>query len=154
MLFWPSTPMVGSNVRSPTGFIVATSGSAVCAPAAAGRASSAAHSSATGAKILMEAPTQMPRGTCGERIDDHGQMPHPADLASVLAALSDRAVPGLAAMVVREGEVVEQHAVGVADLGTARPVTLDTAYLWFSMTKIVTATAVMQLVERGRLRLE
>jgi len=45
-------------------------------------------------------------------------------------------------------------AAGVADLASGRAATPDTVYLWFSMTKIVTATAVMQLVEREALSLD
>jgi CubicO group peptidase (beta-lactamase class C family) len=42
----------------------------------------------------------------------------------------------------------------MADLETAARATDETAYLWFSMTKIVTATAAMQLAERGALGLD
>jgi CubicO group peptidase (beta-lactamase class C family) len=70
----------------------------------------------------------------------------------VLERLTERQVPGLAVVVIRDGELVPATA-GVADLRTAGPMTPDTACLWFSMTKIVTATAVMQLAERGALSL-
>ena len=50
--------------------------------------------------------------------------------------------------------VLTEDAVGLADLATREPTTLDTVYLWFSMTKIVTATAALQLIENGRLRLD
>ncbi len=43
---------------------------------------------------------------------------------------------------------------GLADIETARPADADTVYLWFSMTKLVTATAVLQLVDRGELDLD
>ncbi len=41
-----------------------------------------------------------------------------------------------------------------ADLATASPATPRTSNLWFSMTKIVTATAVMRLAEEGDLDLD
>src|SRR3954469_8851736 len=84
MLFLPSTPIVGSNVRSPTGFIVATRGSAVWAPAMAGKASRAAQSSATGAKDLISVPTQPAHGTCALTgcVHDHAQPAVPPRLAS------------------------------------------------------------------------
>jgi len=44
--------------------------------------------------------------------------------------------------------------LGVADLDRRSPATPGTIYLWFSMTKIVTATAVLQLADRGRLSLD
>ena len=71
----------------------------------------------------------------------------------VLERLTERQVPGLAVVVVRDGEPAAASA-GFADLRTGAPMTPDTACLWFSMTKIVTATAVMQLAERGALSLE
>ena len=45
-------------------------------------------------------------------------------------------------------------AAGYADLERREPARPDTVYLWFSMTKIATATAVVQLAERGRLGLD
>ncbi len=75
-------------------------------------------------------------------------------LDAVLRRLTARQVPGLAVAVVQGDRAVAEKAVGFADLAGARPVTLDSAYLWFSMTKIATATAVMQLVERGALELD
>jgi CubicO group peptidase (beta-lactamase class C family) len=63
-------------------------------------------------------------------------------------------VPGLSVAVVKDDEVRWLHGFGTADLSQATPARPETAYLWFSMTKTVTATAVMQLVEQGRLDLD
>jgi CubicO group peptidase (beta-lactamase class C family) len=63
-------------------------------------------------------------------------------------------VPGLSVAVVNGDRVVWQRGFGFADLATASPATPLTSYLWFSMTKIVTATAAMRLVERGDLDLD
>lgn len=79
-------------------------------------------------------------------------MPANARLESALEQLTSRKVPGLSAVVVRGGQAAEV-AAGFADVDKASPATAATAYLWFSMTKIVTATAAMQLAERGALRL-
>ena len=73
---------------------------------------------------------------------------------SELEAVAHRRVPGLAVVVVRDGRIASASGIGVRDLDGGRPTTPDTAHLWFSMTKIVTATAVMQLVERGALGLD
>jgi CubicO group peptidase (beta-lactamase class C family) len=70
------------------------------------------------------------------------------------ATLARGRVPGLAAAVVADGEVQATAAAGVADVHTGIPVAVDTAFLWFSMTKIATATAAMHLVEAGRLSLD
>jgi CubicO group peptidase (beta-lactamase class C family) len=63
-------------------------------------------------------------------------------------------VPGLSVAVAKGDRVVWQKGFGYADLATSDPATPLTSYLWFSMTKIVTATAVMRLVERGDLDLD
>ena len=75
-------------------------------------------------------------------------------LESALEVSVGRRVPGLSAALVTEDGVVLSGAAGLADLATRAPARPDTVYLWFSMTKIVTATAVMQLAERGALDLD
>ena len=45
-------------------------------------------------------------------------------------------------------------AYGYRDLATMAPATPDTSYLWFSLTKVVTATAVRMLADEGRLELD
>jgi CubicO group peptidase (beta-lactamase class C family) len=59
------------------------------------------------------------------------------------------AVPGLSVSVVKGDRLVWARGFGFADLATANPATPQTSYLWFSMTKIVTATAVMRLPRAG-----
>jgi CubicO group peptidase (beta-lactamase class C family) len=81
-------------------------------------------------------------------------MPADARLKPALEQLTTSKVPGLSAAVVRDGAIAEAASAGMADVANARPATSDTAYLWFSMTKIVTATAAMQLAESGALSLD
>jgi CubicO group peptidase (beta-lactamase class C family) len=75
-------------------------------------------------------------------------------LAPTLDELTDRTVPGVCVGLVRRSDGANFSSAGVADLSTGTPTTPDTVFLWFSMTKIVTATAVMQLVESGTLGLD
>jgi CubicO group peptidase (beta-lactamase class C family) len=63
-------------------------------------------------------------------------------------------VPGLSVAVVRSDGLVWVRGFGFADLATSVRVTSSTIYLWFSMTKIVTATAALRLVERADLDLD
>ncbi|HET7480487.1 MAG TPA: serine hydrolase domain-containing protein [Rubrobacteraceae bacterium] len=63
-------------------------------------------------------------------------------------------VPGLSVAVVHPKGVVWKKGFGIADLGSGSPAAPETIYPWFSMTKIVTATAVAQLADRGLLSLE
>ena len=72
----------------------------------------------------------------------------------MLRGLTSPGVPGAVAVVLQGERAVAQAAVGVADLATDEPATMSTPYLWFSLTKIATATAVMQLADKDLLRLD
>jgi len=74
--------------------------------------------------------------------------------AFLLGRTETGAVPGLSVSVVKDDRLAWVKGFGVADLATASPATPQTSYLWFSMTKIVTATAVLRLAESGKLDLD
>jgi CubicO group peptidase (beta-lactamase class C family) len=63
-------------------------------------------------------------------------------------------VPGLAVAVVTHGELAYAAGFGVASLDERRPVTPRTLFHMASVTKPFVATAVMQLVEEGRVALD
>ena len=62
--------------------------------------------------------------------------------------------PGLSVAVVKDGKMVYSNGFGVADGPRTVLATKDTVYHWWSMTKIPTAVAVMQLHERGLLDID
>jgi CubicO group peptidase (beta-lactamase class C family) len=64
------------------------------------------------------------------------------------------AVPGLSLAVVGPAGTRWAGGAGLADLATGAPAAAGTVYPWFSMTKLATATAVLQLCERGLLDLD
>ncbi len=73
----------------------------------------------------------------------------------VLTAAVDRgAVPGVVAMAAGDSGVIYQGAAGLRDAGASDLITPDTMMRIASMTKMVTATAALQLVERGVLDLD
>lgn len=75
-------------------------------------------------------------------------------LAPSLQRLQPRAqAPGFAVAVLRNGRIVERFAAGEADLARRRPVTPQTIFHIGSITKTFTATAVMQLVQSGKIDL-
>jgi len=81
------------------------------------------------------------------------------DRSDVIASIVNKArsesdVPGASVAVVEDGEVVQQLNYGVADRAADRPVTEATMFQLASATKIVAGTAVMMLVEEGRLSLD
>ncbi len=78
-----------------------------------------------------------------------------ADLARRFDAFVEAAgVVGGSALLVRKGEVVARHHFGFADRATKRRVGDRTIYHWASVTKTLTAVAVLQLRDRGRLTLD
>ena len=68
--------------------------------------------------------------------------------------LQRRPAVGLAVGVIREGGAALFHGHGVADLASGRPVDASTVFRIASITKTVTAIAVMQLWERGLVDLD
>src|SRR5262245_20869567 len=69
-------------------------------------------------------------------------------------AVESRAMPGIVAVAATDSGMLYEGAFGKRELGKDAPMTLDTVVWIASMTKAITATAAMQLVERGRLGLE
>ena len=74
---------------------------------------------------------------------------------AVERAIERRETPGAVVLVARRGRVVWRKAYGARSLVPGREeMTIDTIFDLASLTKVVaTATSVMILVERGRLRL-
>ncbi|MCZ7686047.1 MAG: beta-lactamase family protein [Sandaracinaceae bacterium] len=62
--------------------------------------------------------------------------------------------PGWAAAIFERGGVRRAWLWGAADLRDASAITLATPFRWWSVTKVVTATAVLALADRGALRLD
>jgi len=60
--------------------------------------------------------------------------------------------PGLAAVVIRSGQLPEFYTAGVADIRTLQPITSKTNFRLASVTKQFTACAVMLLARDGRLQ--
>ena len=74
--------------------------------------------------------------------------------AVVRTMMKEAGVPGVSIAVVERDRLLLATGHGAADLAGPRAATADTAYPWFSMTKVVTATAAMRLADEGRLDLD
>lgn len=72
----------------------------------------------------------------------------------VLEQMRLRHVPGLALAVVRDGKVIKERGYGLANVELDVAVTPETVFEIGSVSKQITAAAVMLLVEDGRLSLE
>ncbi len=78
-----------------------------------------------------------------------------AAIDTVLADAVKRGdVPGVVAMVVDRRGIIYQGAFGLADAAERRPLGADALFRIASMTKPITSTAAMQLVEQGRFSLD
>ncbi|NED75580.1 beta-lactamase family protein [Streptomyces sp. SID9944] len=79
--------------------------------------------------------------------------PDPAALRSALRAVTDAGMYGVYSSV-RDGARTWSGASGVADVATGRPVRADMRQRVGSISKTFTAVAVLQQVERGKVRLD
>jgi CubicO group peptidase (beta-lactamase class C family) len=73
---------------------------------------------------------------------------------SIDTLIAENKVPALGFGLVRAGEVAWVAGFGFADLEARRPATADTAFHLASVSKVVTGTALMQLWEVGRFKLD
>lgn len=62
--------------------------------------------------------------------------------------------PGLAVAVIKDGQMVFNRGYGIAEPVGAVPVTPDTRFHWWSMTKMATALGILELVDQGRISLD
>jgi methyl acetate hydrolase len=69
-------------------------------------------------------------------------------------AVSIGEVPGVVALAADETGVIYQGAFGRRGLASDAPMTVDTVFRIASMTKAITGTAAMQMVEQGKLSLD
>ena len=69
-------------------------------------------------------------------------------------AVAAKKIPGVVAIAATDKGVIYEGAFGQREIGKSAPMTLDTVVWIASMTKAITAAAVMQLVERGKLALD
>jgi len=74
------------------------------------------------------------------------------ELLSVITKAGDP--PGLSLVVVKNERIVFSKGFGLADGPRNIPATQDTVYHWWSMTKVPTAIAILQLQEREMLDID
>ncbi len=73
---------------------------------------------------------------------------------TIEAKMASGHLPGLGACIVKDGDLVWCGAYGSKDETGTRPVTTDTPFIWASVSKLVTATAIGMLAEQGRIDLD
>ncbi len=87
------------------------------------------------------------------KIDEAAQLQAELD-SKINAAISKGELPGLAIGVVKNGKLIYAKGFGVMKLGTTAPVTSRSLFHMASVTKTFVATAIMQLVEQGKIDLD
>jgi len=75
-------------------------------------------------------------------------------LADYLDSLDKVGIPGCDCVVYKDHKPVFRHSAGFADANKSRPVTNENTYWLYSASKVITCTAIMQLVEKGSIRLD
>ena len=101
-----------------------------------------------GAAIILSAPAAGDDVVAGmsrerlERLDDHFH-----------AYVDAGEIAGVVTYISRRGEIVHQDAYGLADIGARRPMTEDSYFYVYSMTKPVTSVALLMLYEEGKFQL-
>jgi CubicO group peptidase (beta-lactamase class C family) len=78
-----------------------------------------------------------------KRLNDH-----------IKSFMVDRKISGLALAIVKNDRVCFAHAYGFKNLDTKEPMTTESIFSMASISKTFTATAVMQLVEKGKISLD
>jgi CubicO group peptidase (beta-lactamase class C family) len=73
---------------------------------------------------------------------------------TIRARMQKLKIPGLSLAVIKNGKVIKERGYGLASIELNVPVTARTVFALASVTKVFTATAVMLLVEEGKLALE
>jgi len=79
--------------------------------------------------------------------------PHGLD-AILKHAVDARDVPGVVAMAATDRSIIYEGAFGPRAVGAATKMSSDTVFRIASMVKLLTSVAAMQLVERGKLKLD
>ncbi len=74
--------------------------------------------------------------------------------AVITRALSDNRIVGTVVLIARNGELVYQHAAGLADRESGTEMRVETLFRLASVTKAIVSAAAMALVERDELSLE
>ncbi len=88
------------------------------------------------------AQAQLTNDSLARSIDDY-----------VLGVIQKRHIPGVSVAIVKNGKLLQAKGYGLANVELSVPATEKTVYQLASVTKQFTATAIMMLVEQGKLGL-
>lgn len=78
----------------------------------------------------------------------------PPSIASFRPFLQNNRLAGVVTLLALNGEIIEEEATGYADLRNSRPIKTSDLFWIASMTKPITATAILMLADEGKLSVE
>src|SRR5271165_7161602 len=85
----------------------------------------------------------------------HPQSPQATRIEALIdSQFPDSKCPGLSVAIAAGGEIFVSKALGSADIEQNVPLTIRSAHRLASLSKLVTGTIMMELVEAGRLKLD
>lgn len=93
--------------------------------------------------LILVAAAPLVLAAQDKRVDDY-----------MRAEMNRDGIPGISAVVLRDGKVIHQGSYGLANVELGVPVTDKTVFPLASITKTFAATAIMRLVEQGALGLD
>jgi len=86
------------------------------------------------------------------------QAAQPASLDSIqanLRCLADQGrIPGAVTLVAKNGKLIHESVIGLQDVASRTPMSKDTIFRLYSMSKPITSVAIMMLAEQGKLAVE
>lgn len=74
--------------------------------------------------------------------------------AQLQQLVEGRSTPGIAALILRDGQPIYSRVLGVQTPGQTAPIRMDHLFRYASMTKPATSVAALILVEEGKLALD
>src|SRR5689334_14534642 len=101
---------------------------------------------------LAQAPSTKPATTAATRAGFSAERLKRVD-ALLQRYVDEKKLSGAVALVLRDGQPVYEKAVGWSDKEADRKMSMDTIFRIASQTKALTSTAVLQLMEEGRIGL-
>jgi CubicO group peptidase (beta-lactamase class C family) len=108
--------------------------------------------------LLLAAATTLPASADGTYEIPAGAHFNPEKLTKVGDYLRDQIangkIPGAIVLIQQHGKPVYHEFFGVRDIATKEPMTDDTIFRLFSMTKPITSVVAMQLIEEGKMSLD
>ncbi|MEZ4660139.1 MAG: serine hydrolase domain-containing protein [Caldilineaceae bacterium] len=107
------------------------------------------------ALLISACQPLLPEGTQSGAVTSKLSDKNVAEIREIVETrMAKNQIPGFAVAVVQNGEMIYAEGFGIAEMDTDRPITPRTVFQLASTSKPLTAIAIMQLVEAGKLHLD